>query len=482
VFAMAKRSLAEQFDDAVGQVLASPNASRSPVDKSLEPLFRVAAKLRHLPRPQFKASLKSDLQRRTSVATVAEPIAAVHTTAMPRMTFKNVANAIEFYKNAFGARETFRFELGGGIAHAEITVGDSPIHLSEEWPEGGRFSAERLGQSPIQLSLQVADVDSFAAHAVAAGLNPLGPISDKFYGRREGSFIDPFGYTWNISTIKEKMSVEEMHRRLESEQKAAIKPVVAAIPKGFRTITPYMIAKDGPGLLEFAKEAFRAEELSSGTGSAGGLHAEIKIGDSIVMIGGGIPGREFRSTASTIALHVYVKDVDAVYERALAAGATSVHKPIDQEYGERSAGLQDAAGNYWYVATHQGPSYVPEGLNDVNVYMHPLRADPMIKFLTRAFGAQELEKYASPDGVVQHAKVRLGTSILEMGEAHGPYQPTRSTLYVYVPDVDAAYRRAVQAGATSISAPANQPYGDRNAGVKDPFGNTWFIASRIQDA
>lgn len=415
------------------------------------------------------------------MGTATEPVAAVHTIAAPRLTFKDPAKAIEFYKQAFGANELFRFEFGAGIAHAEIKIGESTIHLSEEWPDGGRFSAETLGESPVQLNLHVDDVDSFAGRAVAAGLKPIAPISDKFYGRREGSFVDPFGYTWNISTVKEEMSVEEMHRRLNAEQGPTKKPAVDPIPKGFRTITPYLIAKDGPGLMDFAKQAFGAEEMFRDIGSAGGLHGEVKIGDSMLMVGGGIPGREFRSTPSTVALHVYVKDADAVYQQALAAGATSIHKPMDQEYGERSAGVQDPAGNYWYMATYQGSNYVPEGVNDVNVYMHPLRAEPVIKFLTRAFGAQELEKYASPDGVVHHAKIRVGTSILEMGEAHGPYQPTKSTLYMYVPDVDATYRRAIQAGATSMFEPADQPYGDRNAGVKDVFGNTWYIASHIKD-
>jgi PhnB protein len=479
---MAKRSLAEQLDEAVQGLLASPAALSPLGDPRVESLATIAVELRNLPRPQFKARLKSDLQRRASMATVAEPVAAVHALATPRLTFKDVAKAIEFYKQAFEARETMRFQVGGGIAHAEILIGDSLIRLAEEWPEGGRFSAETLVQSPVQLNLQVDDVDSFAARAVAAGLRPLGPISDQFYGHRKGSFVDPFGYTWDISTVKEEMSVEEMHRRMRAEQAQAEKPKVDPIPKGFRTITPYMIAADGPALLDFAKQAFGAEEMYRGIGSAGGLHGEVRIGDSMLMMGCGIPGREFRATPSTIALHVYVKDADAVYEQALGAGATSVHKPVDQEYGERSAGVKDPAGNYWYIATHQGPRYVPEGLNDVNVYMHPLRAEPVINFLRRAFGAQELERYASPDGVIHHAKVRVGTSILEMGEAHGPYQPTSSVFYLYVPDVDVVYRRALQAGASSISEPADQPYGDRNAGVKDPFGNTWYIAMHIKDA
>jgi PhnB protein len=478
---MAKRSLAEQLDEAVGGLLASPAALPPLGDPRVESLALIAAELRNLPRPEFKEQLKSDLQRRATMATVAEPVSAVHTVATPRLTYKNVAQAIEFYKAALGAKEIMRFEHEGKIPHAEIMIGDSHLDLSDEWPEGGRFSAETMGQSPVQLNLEVADVDSFAARAVAAGLKPLGPISDQFYGSREGNFVDPFGYTWNIYTVTEEMPVAEMHRRLQAEQAQEEKPTVNPIPKGFRTITPYMIAADGPALLEFAKKAFGAEEMFRGIGSAGGLHGEVRIGDSRLMIGGGIPGKEFRATPSTVALHVYVKDVDAVYEQALAAGATSIHKPIDQEYGERSVGLKDPAGNYWYVATSKGPHYVPEGLNDVNVYMHPLRAEPVINFLKRAFGAQELARHASPDGVVHHAEVRVGSSVVEMGEAHGPYQPMASVLYLYVPDVDAAYRRTLQAGATSISEPADQPYGDRNAGVKDPFGNTWYIATHIKD-
>lgn len=109
-----------------------------------------------------------------------------------------------------------------------------------------------------------------------------------------------------------------------------------------------------------------------------------------------------------------------------------------------------------------------------------MRAEPLISFLRRAFGAGDVEQYASPDGVIHHAKVRIGDSAVEMGEAHGPYQPMPTTFYLYVPDVDATYRRALEAGATSISEPADHPYGDRNAGVKDAFGNQWYIASHVR--
>ncbi len=480
---MAKRSLVEQLDAAVQGILENPRAQLLQTDAEVTVLARIAAELRHLPRPDFKARLKAELKRRKSMTTVAEPTVAVRTAAAPILVFQNVAKAIEFYKRALGAVETMRFETQGTIPHAEIMIGSSMIVLADEWLEGGRFSAETLGQSPVSISLEVEDVDAFAERAVAAGLKMIRAPQDQFYGRRASTFADPFGYAWNVFTVTEAMSVEEMHRRLEAmqHQGAAEKPAVGPVPKGYRTVTPYLVAQDGPAMLEFAKLAFDAEEIYRGVGGAGGLHAEVRIGDSMLMMGGGIPGREFRSTPNTHALHIYVKDADAVYQKALNAGASSLGEPQDQEYGERSASVKDPAGNYWYIATHKGESYVPKGLNDVNVYMHPLRAEPVISFLKRGFGGREIAKYASPDGVVHHAEVQVGTSVVEMGEAHGQYQPMPTMFYLYVPDCDAVYRRALAAGATSISEPADHPYGDRSGGVKDAFGNQWYIATHIRD-
>jgi PhnB protein len=481
----------EQLNRVVDVLLARADGKLPKLDASVEPLVRIVADLRDLPREGFKARLKSELEGRKSMSTVAEPIATVSAVASPRLTFKDAAKAIEFYKNAFGARETFRFEVGGRIAHAEIAIGSSAIMLAEEWPEGGRFSVETLGNSPIALVIRVDDVDSFTERAVSAGVKITLPIKDQFYGHRDVTFVDPFGYTWSAVTVKEEMSVEEMHRRMKGmktgpeggsiPEQDELQGNVSPIPRGFRTVTPYLIAEDGPALMEFAKQAFGAEETFRTVGPAGGLHGEVRIGDSMLMMGGGIPGHEFRATRNTHALHIYVKDADAVYEKALAAGATLIDEPRDQAYGERSASVKDPAGNYWYIATHKGESYLPKGLNNVNVYMHPLRAEPVIGFLKRAFGAQEMAKYASPDGVVQHAEIRVGDSVVEMGEAQGKYPPMPTMFYLYVPDVDAVYRRALAAGATSFQQPADQPHGDRTAAVKDVFGNQWYIATHIKD-
>ncbi|HKS68009.1 MAG TPA: VOC family protein [Candidatus Acidoferrales bacterium] len=484
---MPDRNHAEQLDSLVDAILANPRAALPGADPELAGLMQTVSGLRGLPRGDFKDRLKSEFEGRKPMSASAKQVPETRATASPRLTFKDAAKAIEFYTRALGARENFRFEAGGHIAHAEIAVGNSVLNIAEEWPEGGRFSAETLGNSPVWMSLRVTDVDAFTQRAVAEGMIVKRPIQNQFYGHRDVLLADPFGYTWGVYTVKEEMSVEEMHRRMqgmmaEGRQPASEeRPKVNPVPEGFRTVQPYMVAADAEALLEFAKKAFGAEETFRAIGSAGGLHANVRIGDTMVMMGGGIRGREFEGQPNTVALHVYVEDTDATYARALAAGGISVGEPQEHEYGERGAGVKDPAGNFWYIATHRGESYIPKGLHNVNIYMHPLRAEPVIAFLKRVFGAEEIAKYASPDGVVHHAEVRVGDAVVEMGEAHGPYQPTQSMFYSYVPDVDAVYRRALAAGAKSIQEPADQPYGDRTGGVLDPFGNQWYFGTHIRD-
>ncbi len=477
----------ERLNQAVEVMLARTDGRGPKVESEIEPLVRIAAELRNLPSASFKARLKSQLEGKKNMATLTVPVpAAVRPAAVPRLTFKDAAKAIEFYQQAFGAKEKFRFQLESGIPHAEITIGDSTIMLAEEWPEGGRFSPETLGNSPVLMSLSVPDVDKFVARAIEAGAKTVTPIADQFYGRREGTVRDPFGYSWSVSTLTEEMPVEEMHRRMKKlttgPEGGRMKPAtgVDPVPRGFRMVTPYLVAEDGNALIDFVVKAFGAEEALR-IPTPTGVHGEVRVGDSMMMLGGGIAGKKWSATLHPNALHVYVKDVDAAYRSALAAGATSLDEPRDQDYGERSATVKDAAGNYWYIATHKGESYIPKGLNNVNVYLHPRRAEPVISFMKRALGASEIAKYASPDGVVHHAEIRVGDSVVEMGEAHDKYEPMPAMFYLYVPDSDAVYRRALAAGAKSLHEPTDQPYGDRNSAVTDPFGNTWYFATHVKD-
>ena len=483
---MPKRSRSDQLDLAVQAILArSATGTPAPdhdLDPSLGPLLRLARGLRDLPRPNFKARLKFELERKASMASQAVQ-AHVHQTATARLRIKNAPAAIEFYKNAFGAREILRFAAGGQVAHAEIAIGNSVIYLGEAAPEYGYPGPESLGGSPISIHLSVDDVDAFVAHAVSAGARLTMPVSDQFYGDRSGSVTDPFGYVWNVATRKEEIPLEEMHRRLDAMQKeqAANRTASSFIPEGYQTLTAYLVVQDAPAMIKFVQRVFGAEETLRAIGSSGGIHADVRIGDSRLMIGGGGPGLSWRGENQPMALHVYVEDTDAVYQRALDAGAVSIGQPVDQEYGERGAGVKDQFGNCWYIATSKGEHYIPEGLRAVNPYLHPLRAEPLITFLKRGLGAEEVAKYASPDGVVHHAQIKIGDSVLEMGEAHGPYQPMPGMFHLYVPNVDAAYHRALNSGATSISGPVDQPHGDRTAAVKDAFGNQWYLATHIRD-
>jgi uncharacterized glyoxalase superfamily protein PhnB len=116
-----------------------------------------------------------------------------------------------------------------------------------------------------------------------------------------------------------------------------------ALREGFHTVTPYLTAKDVNGLVEFTKLAFSAVETFRAEIGPGHFHIEVRIGDSMVMIGGGPD-----VSPATGMIYLYVDDVKAAYKRALYAGATSIQEPGDTPDGERRGGVRDAFGNLWY--------------------------------------------------------------------------------------------------------------------------------------
>lgn len=278
--------------------------------------------------------------------------------------------------------------------------------------------------------------------------------------------------------FKARLKEQLLRNMPMSDQGTATAKKVNFIREGFHTITPYLAVKQVMELIEFVKQAFDAEGAVYGIGSQGGYHSEYKIGDSYLMIGG---GGNWKGEAKLAALHVYVDDVDASYQRAIAAGGESMMEPIEA-HGERIASVKDLTGNEWYLAKRLSGSHTDEGLRDVNVYLHPVGAAEMIDFLKASFGAEEIISHReTPDGPVLHAKIKIGDSVLEMGEAHGPFQAKPSMLFLYVDDVDQWHRRALAGGATEMQAPQDQVYGDRVSAVSDPFGNTWYLATRIAD-
>jgi uncharacterized glyoxalase superfamily protein PhnB len=126
-------------------------------------------------------------------------------------------------------------------------------------------------------------------------------------------------------------------------------------------------------------------------------------------------------------------------------------------------------------------SYKPEGYRSVTPYLIVRDVGGLIGFLQRAFGAEETERHMRPDGTVMHAAVRIGDSMVEMGEPGGEATPRPGSIHLYVESCDAVYESAVRAGGASLMEPSDQFYGDREAGIEDPASNHWYIATHVRD-
>jgi len=246
---------------------------------------------------------------------------------------------------------------------------------------------------------------------------------------------------------------------------------------GLTSITPYIIVRPAAQFMEFVEAVFHGTERMRMPAPDGTImHAEMEIGNGAIEVS---DGNEQYPTAPA-AIHVYVDDPDAAYARALRAGASSFYAPTDDHpSGDRWGAVKDPFGNHWYIARPRGWTPGPEGLRSVQPYLHLREAHKMIPFLEAVFGAEPMGVHKSPEGIVHHATIRIGNATLEIDEAHGEFQPMPCHLHVYVPDTDAVYARAMEAGATSIEVPQDKPYGDRSAGVKDAWGNSWFIATYL---
>jgi len=143
-----------------------------------------------------------------------KPIPDGYHTLTPYLIIKNAANAIEFYKKAFGATELMRMAgPEGKVMHAEIKIGNSPIMISDECPEMDARSPQSLGGSPVSLLLYVEDVDPFFNRAISAGAKPVRPVKDQFYGDRSGSLSDPYGHVWHVATHVEDVPPAELQKR-----------------------------------------------------------------------------------------------------------------------------------------------------------------------------------------------------------------------------------------------------------------------------
>jgi PhnB protein len=143
-----------------------------------------------------------------------KPIPDDYPRVSPYLCVDGADEAIAFYRDVFGATERVRIRgPDGKVGHAELTIGDGLIMLSDAFPEMGIEGPKSIGGTPVTLSVYVEDVDDVFASALEAGATEVRAVAAQFYGDRAGQFLDPFGHRWSVATRVENVSAEEMQRR-----------------------------------------------------------------------------------------------------------------------------------------------------------------------------------------------------------------------------------------------------------------------------
>lgn len=306
-----------------------------------------------------------------------DPIPEGFHTLTPSLVVDDVAAAVTWYTTTLGAEHLYTMDGPDGKAmHAEIKVGDSIVMLSPEDPEHDQKSPKTLKATNGSLHVYVADVDATFKAAVAAGATSMMAVEDMWWGDRFGEVKDPFGHLWSLGTRKEEVPADVMKTRAEAAV-AAMKtgkkytweraaPATNFKPEGYFTVTPSIVVKGGPEVLDFYKAALDAVVVTSTLAPDGSLlHAELKIGDSMMMMSSEMPPQkgpmaEMAAYAKApvtlggapVQLMVYVPDVDASVTKAIAGGAAMVMEVDDMFWGDRYALATDPSGTPFGIATH----------------------------------------------------------------------------------------------------------------------------------
>lgn len=161
-----------------------------------------------------KKAVKRAPARKAAAKKVVRPIPQGYHAVTPYLSIRGAAQAIDFYKKAFRAKEIMRMEgPDGKLGHCEIQIGDSRVMLADEFESMAFLGPQSRGGTTVQIHLYVADVDATVARAAAAGGRIVRPVEDQFYGDRAGAIEDPFGHRWHIATHKEDVSLAEAKRR-----------------------------------------------------------------------------------------------------------------------------------------------------------------------------------------------------------------------------------------------------------------------------
>ena len=306
-----------------------------------------------------------------TTATTVKPVPDGFRTITPNVTVQGVAKAIDFYKQAFAAKEHFVFkDHEGKLMHVELRIGDSIIMINEENPQWEAKSPKTLGATPVSIQLFVNDVDTVFAAAVAAGATARMPVQDQFWGDRYGEVTDPFGHRWGIATRIENLAPEEIlarakaafskHDTKDRQAPQRKKPAkgVQSVPEGFHTVTPWLVVGKASEAIDFYKQALGAIELTRLPSPDGRvMYALLRIGDSNVMLSDEFPEMGSKSPQTVggtpVGFMVYVEDVDATFDTVVANKATVKMPVADMFWGDRYGAVIDPFGHHWGLATHK---------------------------------------------------------------------------------------------------------------------------------
>ncbi|MEZ4240172.1 MAG: VOC family protein [Myxococcota bacterium] len=303
-------------------------------------------------------------------APTVSPVPEGFHTLTPTLIVSDLPAAVAFYEKALGATSQYLMDgPDGKPMHAEIKLGDAVVMLEPEAPERGQKAPTTLNGTNGSLHVYVEDVDAVQKAAIEAGAKETMPDADMWWGDRFAEVVDPYGHRWSLGTHIEDVPSDVMKTRAEAAIAAMTagkeytweKGAAAASykPEGYQTVTPSLVVKGGTDAVDFYSKALGGEVVSSVPLPDGGLmHAELKVGDSMLMLGGAMPQMDDYSKAavdlggSPVQVMMYVPDTDAALSGATAAGATQVMAAKDMFWGDRYASVTDPSGTVWAVATH----------------------------------------------------------------------------------------------------------------------------------
>ena len=333
------------------------------------------------PRPRFARELRARLVDALDLPTTDDPDAlptirlprrktmtTTETTSIahgvtPYLTASDAVAALDWYAEAFGAVESFRVVGDDGrLGHAEFTIGTARFMLSDEYPEMGVRSPATLGGTPTALHLDVSDVDTLFARAVAAGATAQQEPADQPHGARHGTLLDPFGHRWMLSQSLERFDLETYAERTTGSA-FTVKPAAGSRGRvadpGAGGIWAHVSYVDALAGIRFLTEVFGFEEWVVVVDDDGTtvVHSELVWPDGgIVQVGTYVPDNEFIQAPGAQGLYVVTPDPHAVWRRCEQAGVEVVRPPASPHYDPDGMGfsVRDPERNIWSFGSYAG--------------------------------------------------------------------------------------------------------------------------------